>query len=1207
MRFERRQTSNAVGRTRLYCPARGIMWAAVLALALGLQAAAFALPVAHLHRVKAGVEIRTGGAPQWAAAHERSALDFGDFVRTGKQGKADLLFTNGTQVALRENTTIQIVRVTQPEKPLAVRLWGALSEIFVRPKGNTQIETAAAIAAARGTEYSVKLLSDNVTEVTVYEGSVESSNQFGAVLINAGQRSVATTTSAPTPPVAVDVTGLLTWTADISGLPLEIERPFGGTDPAALKAALATRRAAVAANGSDARAHFDLAQVFYDLGLYGESVAEFTAGTRLAPQDAAGQRGLARALLGQGDAAGAAKALAAARALDPTNPINNAEEGLALLAAGDEAGAVKALQAGAPTALSQTALGIVALRHDRNDEAATALQAAVNSDAQFYQAQSLLALAYLNAGQLDKAEAAARAAVQQQPNSGQAQGTLGLVLFFRGQAAEADKVAARAVALDPFSSMAHLTRGRVLLAQQKNAAARGHLEQARALAPALLPVHIDLGNVYLRLAMPQKAEHEFRLVLEKDPNSVAAQTGLGNALKAQGRVPEAIAAYEAALKINKNDAGALGGLGQLYIQEGRIKDAQELIGSVTGDRAEHGALLIQLAEASLLQQDLNTAQYYARNAVRLLPGSAVAHYELGRVYLEQGRLVQAEQEFRQAVTIDRQFTEARYALGFVRERAESGFNPARPLARVGAYNLGSATGALDIQNLQSPGADERVKAAISDPSVVRRASRAYGDIELEGALGSDNTNDFRIAHLYTTRDHTWTQGASAERHETDGPITNSDSTTDRYGVIVGQRFEESLSSILFLGSYQSVNSGGNTNNDPGTLNVRERTRQPQFLLGGNLQKNDRSSTRGLVQYMRPAQSANGIIFGGSNTAEIDSLNGELRHDIYMARHIFTLGGGAGTRIQDADLFNGPIPGIAPASEFLSTAKSRSYDFYVRDEWAASGKLRLIGELNWHRSKLVNSFTSVQPLALPPIVRTVDNKTRLVPTFIASYSLSPRSALRLRARRLAGTIRDFELLRPTEVFLFNYDDLAHPALTGGRGSSYELEFDRTFGSASFLRIGLVHQSLTNVRVPSLNGSGAALQKVTNKSLRIGYEGMVTGNTSFFLNTNFNRSNDDVRGRRVALTPRFSAEAGLHFLNRTGWFLQPSIFYQGSQIDTNAARTTIPAYSVSNLRVGKRWGLRTMVFAEVLNAFDKNYQAFDIIQPGRQFRVGFDQRF
>jgi hypothetical protein len=193
-----------------------------LILIIGLMMAtssAWALPVARLRNVKPQVQISTGNG--FLEARERAAIRFGDIVRTGNGGKAELLFTNGTRVAMRENSQIQLVAPGQKDSPMVIRVFGALSEVFVRPRGNTQVRTAAAIAAARGTAFLVSLPDENTAIVTVTEDEVDFFNDQGRVLLAAGQQSTAKVGAAPSAPVAVDASGLAAWTAEIAGLPVD--------------------------------------------------------------------------------------------------------------------------------------------------------------------------------------------------------------------------------------------------------------------------------------------------------------------------------------------------------------------------------------------------------------------------------------------------------------------------------------------------------------------------------------------------------------------------------------------------------------------------------------------------------------------------------------------------------------------------------------------------------------------------------------------------------------------------------------------------------------------------------------------------------------------------------------------------------------------------------------------------------------------------
>src|SRR5690349_16181696 len=112
------------------------LFAATLVL---IPAGAKAFPVARLRRVKPVVEVRGTNVQSWLAARERNPLSYGQWVRTGTRGGADVLFNNGTQLALRANTQIEIIAPPSSAQPLVVRVVGALSEVFVKARGRTEI------------------------------------------------------------------------------------------------------------------------------------------------------------------------------------------------------------------------------------------------------------------------------------------------------------------------------------------------------------------------------------------------------------------------------------------------------------------------------------------------------------------------------------------------------------------------------------------------------------------------------------------------------------------------------------------------------------------------------------------------------------------------------------------------------------------------------------------------------------------------------------------------------------------------------------------------------------------------------------------------------------------------------------------------------------------------------------------------------------
>ncbi len=114
---------------------------AVLCLAYPMVAQA--LPVGGIVHLKAKVEVRAEKQKDWRVAEERHTLSFGEYVRTDSTGKADVLFNDGTEIVMQHNAQIQILAPPSENQPLVVRVFGALSEIFVHARGKAEIRSAA--------------------------------------------------------------------------------------------------------------------------------------------------------------------------------------------------------------------------------------------------------------------------------------------------------------------------------------------------------------------------------------------------------------------------------------------------------------------------------------------------------------------------------------------------------------------------------------------------------------------------------------------------------------------------------------------------------------------------------------------------------------------------------------------------------------------------------------------------------------------------------------------------------------------------------------------------------------------------------------------------------------------------------------------------------------------------------------------------------
>ncbi len=950
---------------------------------------------------------------------------------------------------------------------------------------------------------------------------------------------------------------MIAWTADVTALPLELELPPAAPAPPGSAASWVSQGQALRGQG--------------DLP---DALAAFNQAEQLSPNNTDARVGMALTYLSQSRTAEARAAL---------DPVRN-------------------------QAMAQAALGLADLHEGKAEAAEQSLKASLAQNPDFAPARALLALAYLARNDLPDAETAAREAVRRQPNSAQTAGTLAMMLFFAGKTGEA-AAARQAVRLNPLSPFALLTEGRSLLARQQSDAARAAYEKAAALAPNLWIAHQELGLVYLRLDMPKKSEEEYHIALRLNPASADAHTGLGLSLSHQGQSAEAEAEHRQAIALDPNNATAHYNLATLLVEQGRLDAARQELEQGVQAAPERGILYARLAEISLYRQDLFAAQEFARRAVRLLPDSALAHYELGRVYLEQERTVQAEQEFRQATTLDRQFASARYALGLTEEKTEGGLlNSFGSL--LGSALVGSPASTFSLENLQTPGAEQRIQAALLDPTVVRVASRSYGDAQLDAQGGELGTRDLAGSYLTDTSDGRGVRGVTGEEQATNGVRANADSKRDTASVVVGQKASNSPSGVLLTGDYENSSLGVNDETVAGSETQRFHLHLSHLLAGVNVAAGEHSRLRALVQVSKYLFGLNDLASADTyNKFDIRSVNGEVRWDSALNEvNLFSAGVSLGSRrrLSNASMiFDPSLPPIL----FVNDFKLQPYQAYVRDEARINSHLTLIGEMQVQR---LDTFIHANIIGLPGVSPSQEShqKTFGLPNVILTYVPDTRSAIRFRARRLFATVSDFQLLAPTDVFLVSFAGLPQAAsvadIPSSDGTSVEVEYDRTFADASFVRVDAFQQDIRQALI-AIGPVGGPYAKGHIHGVQASYEGLLSRDLSFYLSGDVNYTHDSDTGVRIAQVPDFDGLASLQYLNRAGYYAQTAYYYQGNRVAADDDRSHLGGFGVLNLRVGKRFGLRTNIFLELNNALNKTYDVYGILQPSRGLSVGISQRF
>ncbi len=147
---------------------------------------------------KSGEEVRFVDVSGWRYVDLQQDLLTGDVLRTNANGQLAVLFSDRTQVRLGRNTSL-LVKTMGTDGDASLELQSGT--IWARAERGGQgvtIDTPAAAAAIRGTDWTLTVGPDGKTSLIVLEGKVELKNDFGSVEVSQGEGAVAAIGKAPT-------------------------------------------------------------------------------------------------------------------------------------------------------------------------------------------------------------------------------------------------------------------------------------------------------------------------------------------------------------------------------------------------------------------------------------------------------------------------------------------------------------------------------------------------------------------------------------------------------------------------------------------------------------------------------------------------------------------------------------------------------------------------------------------------------------------------------------------------------------------------------------------------------------------------------------------------------------------------------------------------------------------------------------------------
>jgi tetratricopeptide (TPR) repeat protein len=492
---------------------------------------------------KVGEEIRFFDVASWRIVDLSQEVVSGDYLRTNANGSLAVLFADQTQMRLGRNTTLLVKHASANADASFTLESGTIWARAARQGLGLTVDTPAAAAAIRGTDWTMSVDADGKTSLTVLEGSVELSNPQGSVTVGAGEAAVAAIGQAPTKIINVNpndreqmlfylsLRGAFTL-LPVSTLPTremrtELERI--NARPEASRSAedwvtLAevnlsyAGRAAALADAEEARRHPLTATQKARLDFLDAMVA----GAEQRYEDAARLFASAAPRL---DARRRAVALYGgyySRALTDPSRVEAPPRGLA---AGPYAAIAEAYTAGFLVDLKAAIEVIaraeqlypyestlpairaqIAMLLDDREQAQAAVERSLSLDPD--DSTALEARANLRSdlnGDLDGAYADLQRAIALTPGSTSAWNDLGLVQSSRGADREAEAALKHSIDLDPQDPVAHINLAIVYLDQNRVAEAKEEIDRAMAADPSFDLGYVLRGRYHLQTGDTQAA------------------------------------------------------------------------------------------------------------------------------------------------------------------------------------------------------------------------------------------------------------------------------------------------------------------------------------------------------------------------------------------------------------------------------------------------------------------------------------------------------------------------------------------------------------------------------------------------------------------------------------------------------------------------------------------------------------------------------
>jgi tetratricopeptide (TPR) repeat protein len=264
------------------------------------------------------------------------------------------------------------------------------------------------------------------------------------------------------------------------------------------------------------------------------------------------------------------------------------------------------------------------------------MQQAIAADPNRSESYLLLAIFQLRSDLPDQAEANFKKATEVDPKAMNAQLALGGFYQTRGRLPEAEQQFKRAIDVDPKNPAPRAAYVRLLMQEGKKGDVESFLRQTKKDLSDNPEGYRMLGDFYFASGDLDKATTEYTALSHDHPKDVRVKKNYIQLLILKNRLDEATKLDNEILKVNPKDVDALVYKGQVQIRRNDPSGAIDSLQNALRTDAQNAVAHLQLGNAFAEQHNENRAESEWREAVRIRPDLTDAHRSLAGLELRRG-------------------------------------------------------------------------------------------------------------------------------------------------------------------------------------------------------------------------------------------------------------------------------------------------------------------------------------------------------------------------------------------------------------------------------------------------------------------------------------------------------------------------------------------------------------------------------------------